>query len=868
MYLKLKEFNLEKLYVYNCLNVLKLFLILSVWEKNSHKLLLILACILNEKILFKKLVWKELFFFVREAYKKLQLNGCFRDEFNTKFAWILNVNSVFSLYKFFSSMPYKLKFKLNKKTQKFKNIFSLISSVKNLQKSWYEIKNNFLNLNSYGSENNKIWTNLELEWFKKLSKKLNSGFYKYKFTKQFSVEKWSKINKKVFIMGSFRDKIIEKSILWVLQQIYEGASFWEPVDYKTFKTFKDFNFLRFGTKFKRIKMEKGKKIYEVKKWILWPIFNNNLFGFRPNRSVHWALKTVKQSWSPVVWFWSVDIIRAFNDTSYHKLIHEIKKKIDDPKLISEIFKMVKVKIINFTNTNNEQYWKASVLSLFLFNVYLSFLDNHIDKLRVKFGKKSAYIQNIKFWEFTFMNQKKFKWNDVIRSGISTTIKTEFVIKVNYIRYANDMLFGFNMDKKLAKKIIKNIHVFMKSNDSFSIAESRLIHGVSELATFLGFKIGCYPIKYNRKSEHLTRFYKLIANVWRKKIAELEKYFKMQELILSKVHREVVHSIAKIGQTLVKESFINITHNNKIKIKVIRLLKKSLIDIEAEIVSTPLVSRIPKQDKKCLNYLFGLAEQKRLNFLKYITQKWIKKAQDLANKENYNELQTLTKKYLSSKFIKARDNYLQELNSIVSWDFSEKTMEYTFKKAKSSQANKIQKLHKTDLNYRSIRILFPKKDFVKKLWNLKVLHKVKTKPVGVGFLASLEDYEIIRWFSLKAYAIWNYYSCSDNIWDVKNILNWVLRYSLLGTLAMKHKSTIKQSIQKYSSSPGWTYSYMFNKKIKKITLIKYPTLEYFNNKKKEFKDTSLTPTALEKILNVRFYNASFVNIISLKKKLFF
>lgn len=159
--------------------------------------------------------------------------------------------------------------------------------------------------------------------------------------------------------------------------------------------------------------------------------------------------------------------------------------------------------------------------------------------------------------------------------------------------------------------------------------------------------------------------------------------------------------------------------------------------------------------------------------------------------------------------------------------------HALKKAKSHQA-KVRLVSKIDSNYRSIRILFPKEQFVKKLRFLGILHKIMTKPVGVGFLAAFPDHEIVRWYSLRAHGIWNYYSCSDNIWDGKNILNWMLRYSLLGTLAMKHKSTIKQTIQKYFLAPCLTYSYNFEGETKKVVLAKYPTQEYFNNKKKNLK----------------------------------
>jgi len=138
------------------------------------------------------------------------------------------------------------------------------------------------------------------------------------------------------------------------------------------------------------------------------------------------------------------------------------------------------------------------------------------------------------------------------------------------------------------------------------------------------------------------------------------------------------------------------------------------------------------------------------------------------------------------------------------DFSEKLIEKILKEAKSGPA-RTRAVSSVKMK-RSVRILFPMDEFNKKLRTLGVIHKVITRLTGLGFLTPLSDHDIIDWFSLKASGIWNYYSCADNIWDVKQLINWKLRYSLLGTLAMKHKFSIKQCISKYSVSPAVFYEY--------------------------------------------------------------
>lgn len=74
---------------------------------------------------------------------------------------------------------------------------------------------------------------------------------------------------------------------------------------------------------------------------------------------------------------------------------------------------------------------------------------------------------------------------------------------------------------------------------------------------------------------------------------------------------------------------------------------------------------------------------------------------------------------------------------------------------------------------------------------------------------------------------------NNIWELKKILNRVLRYLLLGTLAAKHKWSIKRMIDKYSMVPKVEYIYIKNGKKLLSILAFYPTKEYYNKKKKGF-----------------------------------
>lgn len=120
---------------------------------------------------------------------------------------------------------------------------------------------------------------------------------------------------------------------------------------------------------KRVRTVKGSKVYEIRNWIIKPRFSHFSFGSRPNRSVHSALKLIKQTWLPV-WFWSVNLVKVFDKVNQNKLVHKINKTLDDPRLTYNFYKMINVEIINLKASDylkNIGTLQENVFSLFLVN---------------------------------------------------------------------------------------------------------------------------------------------------------------------------------------------------------------------------------------------------------------------------------------------------------------------------------------------------------------------------------------------------------------------------------------------------------------------------------------------------------------------
>lgn len=72
-----------------------------------------------------------------------------------------------------------------------------------------------------------------------------------------------------------------------------------------------------------------------------PVFLDCSHGFRPNRSCHTALKSIKKGFNGIRWFVEGDIKGCFDNIDHSALVGIISSKIKDARLIKLIWKLLK-----------------------------------------------------------------------------------------------------------------------------------------------------------------------------------------------------------------------------------------------------------------------------------------------------------------------------------------------------------------------------------------------------------------------------------------------------------------------------------------------------------------------------------------------
>ena len=113
-----------------------------------------------------------------------------------------------------------------------------------------------------------------------------------------------------------------------------------------------------------------------------PTFHDNSHGFRPGRSCHTALESLRRNWKGTKWVIEADITACFEQIDHHRLLDILRERIEDDRFINLIRK--------FLNAGYLEDWKyhrtysgtpqGSVVSPILTNIYLDKLDQKLEAI--------------------------------------------------------------------------------------------------------------------------------------------------------------------------------------------------------------------------------------------------------------------------------------------------------------------------------------------------------------------------------------------------------------------------------------------------------------------------------------------------------
>ena len=271
-----------------------------------------------------------------------------------------------------------------------------------------------------------------------------------------------------------------------------------------------------------------KLVQEVIRMILEAIyegsFENTSHGFRPNRSCHTALKSVKLTFGGAKWFVEGDIKGFFDNIDHEIMINILMERITDDKFIRLMRKFLKAGymeewIFHRTLSGTPQ---GGIISPILANIYLNKLDKHMEKLiqgfdKGRYPKRTTQYNNLQWRrELAKRNLKKSETEEeraenvklikaLNREMTQTTCNDSMYNgykRLKYVRYADDFIVGVNGSKEDAQQIKEEIKRFLHNELALELSDEKTLITHSETpAIFLGYEIYLSKTNLSRRKSN-------------------------------------------------------------------------------------------------------------------------------------------------------------------------------------------------------------------------------------------------------------------------------------------------------------------------------------------------------------------------------
>ena len=211
-------------------------------------------------------------------------------------------------------------------------------------------------------------------------------------------------------------------------------------------------------------------------------FHRLSYGFRPERSVHHAIRTVKfqlQDGTYDVGRWVVEgDLASYFDTVHHKLLMKcLRKRIRDRRFLDLVWRLIKAGHIDrgLFRAASEGVPQGGVISPLLSNIVLNEFDQWLE---AKYLSKKA-------------RKDRWYWNDSIKRQrpVAVDENRRWKPAVAYCRYADDFVVIVKGTKAHAKAIREECRLFLEGELKLALnmAKTHVTH-VNDGFNFLGHRI--------------------------------------------------------------------------------------------------------------------------------------------------------------------------------------------------------------------------------------------------------------------------------------------------------------------------------------------------------------------------------------------
>jgi retron-type reverse transcriptase len=542
-------------------------------------------------------------------------------------------------------------------------------------------------------------------------------------------------------------------------------------------------------------------------------FENSSHAFRPNRGCHTALQKTT-TWGLVSWYSKVDIVKFYDSVDQNRLFNLMKRHIDDRVIEDTIRKQFNIKVIGLEKggpdtSKGKGIPQGSPLSPLLANIYLDPLDKEMRRIKIISDKGEGVKVTPEWTKETYVSAQELApaktaaarrnlKRDLYRKKVKAAIKAgirkhgekdqeqtgEAHHRVFYVRYADDFLIGIRGPKELAKRVITKVQNLLKEDLHLEVDNTNVTDARNQKVDFLGFEVKT-PGRSHR------------AVVESRRILSFKK-------LRSKVQNRITIADQRL-QKLAKDT-IAMTRAKELRQRLGKTMSKEAVRKAAE--------EIGKEEAK--GTIRNLSKSGESLKDGEILKGWLKRegerlADSWIAKEHLEEAG-------ASEVIEAYEKLIEKMRVSISGK--------RLSSLKNEEVMKAQEEGKPQQTMDRIlfgqpqglnpRIFIPMSKIKEKIREWGMVKEKSFQPKANGIVFKYHDVAIIDHYRMKAQGLLEYYRPGVNYHEVKKAVDYQMRYSLIHTLAGKHKKKVHEIIQEYGKTPSVHISGKKSGEMQKLT----------------------------------------------------